>query len=88
MRAEQLLGKLALRSKPLDSSGDHSFITIPIKIMAVTESHIVFEWQEPMFKGHKGILGYNYLDNNWVDYEALMKLATDEHIKLMQGLQP
>lgn len=87
MRAEQLIGKLALRNKPMESTGDRSFMQKPLRIMAVTESHIVFEWQDPMFFGDKAVLACEYLDNNWTDYEALMSLATDEHIKLMQDLQ-
>jgi hypothetical protein len=89
MRAEQLIGKLALRKKPMDfgNGGSRSFMDRPIRIMAVTDSHIVFEWQEKIFEGQKSVLAYEYLDNNWEDYEALMNLATDAHIKMMQDLQ-
>lgn len=85
MRAERLIGKRALRACP-PVSGDMSFTRDPIRILAVTENHIVYVNERPITKGRKSILSFEWLDDNWTSYDDLMALASEEHIKLMQEL--
>lgn len=101
MYPHELIGKLAVRTAPIDygpSDGglfgdtivavnnDYSYTTDPIRILAATESHIVYQRQEPMFEGKPMLLNSRWVDNNWTDYDALMALASPEHIARMQSL--
>lgn len=102
MHPSQLIGKKAVRTKPVvrvsisilgavQENKDNSFTTEPIRILAVTEGHIIYQYSEdtPMGridKGEKRLLNSDYLDNHWTDYDELMKLADPKHIEMMQQL--
>jgi len=100
MHAHQLIGKLAIRTSAMESQvdinmlsvgvavrQDWSYTTDPIRILAATEHHIVFEYPDNhVLSGKKYLLNILWVDDCWTDYEALMALATEEHIQLMQQL--
>lgn len=103
MYPHELIGKKAIRKAPTvlgqDRSGlfsistevttryDYSYNTEPIIILAVTESHIIFQYPEGhYFKGDKKILDSRWVDDNWTDYDKLMELTSEEHVKMMQEL--
>lgn len=73
MKASQLIGKEAIRTKPVQyETGikDFSYTTSSIKIIKVTDSHIVY--QNKMFDT-PSILDIRWQDGNWEDYEKLVK---------------
>lgn len=101
MYPHELIGKLAVRTAPVDYgprggglfsdtivavNNDYSHTTDPILILAATESHIVYKRLEPMFEGKTMLLNSRWVDNSWTDYDALMALASPEHIARMQSL--
>ena len=75
MRAEQLIGKLAIRTARAAETGDRSFNDKPILIVGACDSHIRYfnpDWPD----GGKRIIGNNFADNNWMCYECLMFLLS------------
>lgn len=71
MKATELVGKLAIRTKPTKCSGDHSYMSEPILIEKVTDAHIFCRtWMFPE-DGH--ILNSRWLDDAWEDFEELSK---------------
>ena len=74
MKASELVGKRAIRTKPVDlgnGSKDYSYTTSPIEIVKVTDNHIVHKYK--MFgEEHVSILGERWMDNNWIDYNELI----------------
>jgi hypothetical protein len=76
----ELVGKIALRTEPHKTTGDRSFCSTPITILAVSKSHILYRWEGSFRKGISNpdeprILASDYLDENWTSYDDLMKLA-------------
>jgi hypothetical protein len=66
---------------------DYSFSERPILILAATESHIVFKFcnrEERTYGADKHILDNRWCDENWTDYDELMKLAEPEASELMR----
>lgn len=80
MKASEFVGKRAIRTAPT-ASGDYSYTTEPLKILKVTESHIVVEHQCPFLKGDVSILGNRWLDDNWTSYDDLMSGIEKEEAK-------
>lgn len=81
MKAINLVGKLAIRTKPVKYSNkfkDYSYTDSPIKILKVTDSHIVYSREESLVETFVGedirILDLRWNDNNWIDYEELINL--------------
>jgi hypothetical protein len=87
MKAIELVGKLAIRTKPSelginDYSGerncDYSYTTTPIRIIKVTENHIIYNHkgtgEGSLFGKDKYILDSRWLDDNWTDYQELVKV--------------
>lgn len=85
MEAKNLVGKLVIRTKAVNfgRSGtsrshnyDYSFTTDPIRIVKVTENHIVYSFsgteEEKIFGSRKRILDERWLDDNWEDYNELI----------------
>ena len=82
MKANLLIGKNAIRTKRANIAGggvDRSYMTSPIHIIKVTETHIVYKHTEH-FTGILEsmndliyVLSYEYCDENWVDYDELIK---------------
>lgn len=81
MKASQLVGKLAVRTAPVNlgtnpinlwvsASKDFSYITEPIRIVKVTDSHIVYKSGN---SERLNLMDSRYIDDNWTDYEELVK---------------
>jgi hypothetical protein len=53
---------------------NYSYTEAPIKILKATDSHIVYEREK--FDGEKviSVLNLKYCDDNWTDYDELIKL--------------
>lgn len=96
MNAMQLIGKMAIRTKPCEwdrnpspfgmgfgmgvetkaKTQDYSYSSEPILILAATENHIVYTSRHNAFdRDSKHILDSRWCDDNWTDYDELMKLA-------------
>lgn len=86
MKAKELAGKLAIRTKPIilgnnDFTGeeekDYSYTTSPINIIRVTENHIIYNFigtpDEKIFGKEFKILDDRWNDDNWEDYKELTK---------------
>lgn len=59
---------------------DYSYSSEPLVILAATESHIVVKYPEGSFNARHlsdepRILDSRWCDDNWTDYDELMKLA-------------
>ncbi len=89
MKAKKLINKLAIRTKPIllgyqDFIGhenyDYSYTTTPIRILKVTDNHIIYNYkgtkEEEIFEKETYILDNRWLDDNWEDYEKLINLET------------
>ena len=80
MKAKDLIGKLAIRTKPVvvNDGGvkDYSYTTTPIHITNVTDNHIVYDLEgtkeESIYGKNTYILNSIWLDDNWEDYENLI----------------
>ena len=80
MNVKELIGKKAIRTGPVSYGNgreDYSYTTDSLLILAVTDTHIVYEHTDSMFKGRRSILDKRWLDDNWGDYDELMKLADE-----------
>jgi len=74
MRAKELVGKMAIRTAPVqygNGNQDFSYTSDPIEIAKVTENHIVYN-REMFGEQHTSILNNRWLDDNWTDYVELM----------------
>lgn len=83
MKAINLVGKLAIRTKPVYYSNgnyDRSYTTYPIRIHKVTKNHIVYSHEgtseENIFGKKVFILDNLYNDNNWADYNKLVRFKS------------
>jgi transcriptional pleiotropic regulator of transition state genes len=78
MKATELVGKLAIRTAPVVSNNDYSFMNSPLKIIKVTDFHIVYEYPEENSMSkifadkNPYILHAEWLDDNWTDYSKLI----------------
>ena len=84
MKAQELIGKLAVRTKPAMASWgreDGSYRTSPIFIKKVTETHIVYINAEDVDSSdfeltHSiKLLPIEWCDDNWIDYDELINLT-------------
>lgn len=91
MKANKLIGKLAIRKKPVtlgrndfteEYNYDYSYTSEPIKILKVTDEHIIYSHkdtnQENIFGDEVSILDNRWNDDNWIDYEELIKIEQDQ----------
>lgn len=95
MRAEELIGKLAIRTKPVElgkdifgnRSRDYSYTSTPIRIVNATNEHVVFDYKgtdaEKAFT-HVHVLDNRWADNNWIEYKSLFNKKTEEENKNMK----
>jgi hypothetical protein len=75
MKANQLIGKWAIRTKRTREIGDGSYTDSPIFILKATDNHIIFAHYETFLRGGRpSILNDDFCDNNWIDYKKLIKL--------------
>jgi len=87
MKANELIGKLAIRTNPIScgknfmtgkTNYDYSYTTTPIRILKVTDNHILTNYkgtkEENIFGDDIHILDKRWLDDNWIDYEELIKI--------------
>ncbi|NCD13570.1 MAG: hypothetical protein EOL93_13590 [Epsilonproteobacteria bacterium] len=74
MNIKNLVGKRAIRTKPvvLSYGEDESYRVNPIKILKVTDHHIVAEVLAWSIKKDLLILTSEWIDDNWVDYDELI----------------
>jgi len=88
MKAKELIGKLAIRTGETES-GDHSYVDSPLKILKVTEHHIITSHERTPDEGIFGdkihILCSRWLDDKWIDYKDL--ISGCEKSKLRKGLE-
>lgn len=78
MNLKELVGKTVIRTGPVNYGNgckDYSYTTDPLIILAVTDTHIVYEHQKGFLSGDRHILDKRWLDDNWADYGELMRLA-------------
>lgn len=77
MLASELIGKKAIRTTHTTMAGGtvcRSFMDDPIIILKVTDSHIVYRYIDKSYMGNEPyILTYEYCDDNWIDYDELIK---------------
>lgn len=76
MDIKYLVGKNAIRTKPTAVSGDYNrnFMTCPIHVLKVTDSHILWRCVSDTTSATR-ILTYEFIDDNWTDYDKLMDLT-------------
>jgi hypothetical protein len=69
MRPQELIGKRAIRTKPVSYGDylDNSFSVNPIRIIKVTNDYILYEYCA--FPGLAALLDEKWLDDNWADYD-------------------
>jgi hypothetical protein len=76
MRAKDLIGELAIRTQSVGM--DRSFTESPIRILTVTDNHIVYDHigtPEDFFEDKIFILNKDWNDNNWIDYNELIRMV-------------
>ncbi len=72
MKAEELIGKRAIRTAPT-SNGDYSYFSDPLRIINATNTNIVAECRNIGSKGYHIInLDCRWCDDNWCDYDELL----------------
>lgn len=87
MYLKDLIGHLAIRTQRAKTNygSDRSYLTEPVRILAVTENHIVFDHmgtrEEKMFGDQTHILNSDWNDDNWTDYNELIRMAEATRVK-------
>lgn len=72
MNIRELIGKMAIRTKPT-KSGDYSYTNSGIKILKVTDTHILHQCNYS--KDNINILINDRWDDDcWEDYDKLMEI--------------
>lgn len=74
MDIKELVGKRAIRTNPVTYSHgttDRSYMQEPLFIIKVTDSHIVYKHRHN--KDEVSVLPFEWIDNNWIDYDELIK---------------
>ena len=76
MKAIELIGRNAIRTAPTEVIGDRSYTNSPILILNATDSHIVYKhagsFEKKIFGDATRVLGPDFADENWADYDELM----------------
>ena len=76
MHIKFLVGKNAIRTKEAKTRNglDGSYMNESLKIIKVTDHHIVTESKSIFHedKTRQHILDYHWIDENWADYDELM----------------
>lgn len=76
MKAQELIGKWAIRTKPTRDMGDRSYTDTPLFILKADNSHIVcMHYEECLRSKESHILNDDFCDNNWIDYKKLISLS-------------
>jgi hypothetical protein len=77
MQVKELIGKLAIRTKPTDCN-DWSFCYDPVLILKVTPDFIVYSYSgtkdENMFGREPKSIPLGRYGGCWIDYEKMMEL--------------
>lgn len=81
MRASELIGKRAIRTAPTSRIGDHSYMGDPITILYADDTHIVYR-HKLIGEERRDVLRADFADDNWRDYDELMRLADEVDSKL------
>ena len=94
MKAIELVGKLAIRTKPVsygknnligEEVKDYSHTTTPLKIVKVTDTHVIISYEgtkeEKIFGKELFILDERWNDDNWIDYKELIKMEEESDEK-------
>lgn len=88
-KLKNLEGKLAIRTKPVNLGKnfigeycyDYSYTSSPVRILKVTESHIVYDrvgtGEEKIFGNKKSILDKRWIDDNWTSYDELLEEVSE-----------
>lgn len=72
MKAIELIGKLAIRTKPtLD--GDRSYMATPLRIWFADSTFIQATREGGVLKGHDVLLDSNFCDDGWRDYGDILR---------------
>lgn len=93
MYAKDLIGILAIRTQRAETNygSDGSHQTDAVRILAVTENHIVIDYvgtrEEKIFGDQIHILNSDWNDNNWTDYMDLMRMAEATRAKSEKVIQ-
>ena len=75
MKANKLIGKWAIRTKPTKDIGDRSYTDSPIFILKANDNHIVCEPCEKWLRSKSPhVLDNDFCDDNWIDYKKLVEL--------------
>lgn len=88
MNVKDLVGKIVVRTKPITTQGgkDYSYIEEPLKILKVTDTHIVAQPRDSILNLLAKfvndpvpviVLGFQWIDDNWIDYEVLTNVSKD-----------
>lgn len=76
MKATELIGKLALRTKPVqygNGTKDNSYGDEPMLILKATDTHILYKRSSFGENTCEGILNHCWCDDGWTDFEELAK---------------
>ena len=76
MNAKQLIGHNAIRTAAT-SLGDNSYTETPLLIVHATDTHVVTkhvrDLDKRLFGTNPHVLNYTWCDDNWIDYDELVK---------------
>lgn len=82
MKANELIGKRAVRTAPTKKHGDYSFTDSPIRILKVTDNHILYkdagDFEETFMVEKPRLLNSSWIDDNWTNYDELINCDTDK----------
>lgn len=81
MNIKEMVGKKAIRTAPINYGNgckDYSYTEEGLLILNVTNNHIVVENTEGgILKNRRHILDSRWIDDNWEDYDELMRIADE-----------
>jgi len=85
MKAKDLIGKWAIRTKPTEEIGDRSYIDTPLFILKATDGHIICKHHWKWLNGKEPhVLECDFCDDGWIDYKKLIKLPW--YLKLLSRI--
>jgi len=75
MKATELIGKVAIRTRPTNTIKDHSYTDHPIKVITATNHCITFEyadwWHRKYMDTRHHHLDSDFCDDNWIEYNGI-----------------